>query len=76
MKDYFDKYNDCTLAAPLTLEQANLKYKGVASIVCNIHGLYYVYDEHGVLCDTCEDLQDAIQTCRDIDNAEPADRQF
>lgn len=76
MKDYFDKYDDCTLAAPLTLEAANLKYRGVARIETDQVGMYHVFRSDGWLHDTLDNLEDAIEACRDLDNAEPADRQI
>lgn len=61
----------------MTLEQANLKYKDVARIERNENGLYYVYDADGYLHEALNyDLEDAIEACKWLDNAEPAERQI
>lgn len=64
----------------MTLKQANEKYKHVARIETDSVGMYHVFavyeDGTSWIHDTLDNLEDAIEACRDIDNAEPADRQF
>lgn len=64
----------------MTLEQANLKYKDVARITLITGDLgrvmFFVAQSEGYHHATYDDLEDAIEACRYLDNAEPADRQF
>lgn len=64
----------------MTLSEANLKYKHVAHIVVNEHCQYCVYQllDYGesTLHAVFGTLAEAIEACRYLDNAEPADRQI
>lgn len=65
---------------PLTLEQANEKYRGVARIepspVARAFNVWRCCNDGSYLYTTCDTLEDAIAACRDLDNAEPVDVEF
>lgn len=58
----------------LTLETANEKYKDVARIT-KAGWDFNVFNSTGYLHSSWTSLKDAIAACRDLDNAEPADRE-
>lgn len=67
--------------AARALTTANEKYKHVARIVeCGIgSAVYMVYQVHDYgedLHDALDTLEEAIESCKWLDNAEPRDRQF
>lgn len=65
--------------AARVLAAANEKYKGVARIRREdgpLPDAFYVYDADGYLHYTLGTLEDAIEACKWLDNAKPADRQI